>query len=185
MIILGVQYPPNYPDEPPRLDLSAPPNARKHQWLDIQEDKAGLLDSLQPTIEENLGMAMVFTLVSSLKDGAESLIAERRHAAQAEREAALRKAEEEENAKFHGTPVTRETFLAWRENFMADMEEAERKRQEEAIMEDKKKRGVREEVRLTGRQLWERGLAGKGDDEEEEEEGDGLEGAGKLKIEAS
>jgi len=130
-------------------------------------------------------MAMIFTLVSSLKDCAEMLIAERQNAAQAEREVALKKAEEEENAKFHGTPVTRETFLAWRKKFVAEMEEAERKRQEEAIAEDKKKKGVKEEVRLTGKQLWERGLAGKGEEEEEEDEKDGLEGMDKLKIEAS
>ena len=178
-----MQYPPNYPDEAPRLDLSAPPNALKHQWLDIQEDKARLLESLEPTVEENLGMAMIFTLVSSLKDSAESLIAERQNAAQAERESALKKAEEKENAKFHGTPVTRDTFLAWREKFMAEMEETERERQEEAIAEDKKKKVVKEEVRLTGKQLWERGLAGKGE-EDAEDEGDGLEGVDKLKIEA-
>ena len=183
MIILWVQYPANYPDEPPRLDLSSPPNALKHQWLDIQEDKAHLLESLEPTVEENLGMAMIFTLVSSLKDSAETLITDRQNAAQAERESALKKAEEEENAKFHGTPVTRETFLTWREKFMAEMEEAEREKQEEAIAEDKRKKGVKEEVRLTGKQLWERGLAGKAE-EEVEDEGDGLEGMDKLKIEA-
>jgi hypothetical protein len=128
-------------------------------------------------------MAMIFTLVSSLKDSAETLITERQNAEQVERESALKKAEEEENAKFHGTPVTRETFLAWREKFVAEMEEAERKRQEEAIAEDKKKKLVKEEVRLTGKQLWERGLAGKGE-EETEDEGDELEGIDKLKIEA-
>lgn len=182
MIILWVQYQTNYPDEAPRLDLSAPPNAPKYQWLDIQEDKARLLESLEPTVEENLGMAMIFTLVTSLKDNAETLITERQNAAQAERESAQKKAEEEENAKFHGTPVTRETFLAWREKFMAEMEEAERERQEEAIAEDKKKKNVKEEVKLTGKQLWEGGLAGKGE-EEVEDEGDGLEGIDKLKIE--
>ena len=186
MIILGVQYPADYPDEAPRLDLSAPPNTLKHQWLDIQDDKSLLLESLEPAVEENLGMAMIFTLVSTLKDSAETLITERQNAAQVERELARKKAEEEENAKFHGTPVTRETFLTWREMFMAEMEEAERERQEEAIAEDKKKKGVKEEVRLTGKQLWERGLVGKGEEEAEDEgDGDGLEGMDKLKIEAS
>ena len=185
MIILWVQYPADYPDEAPRLDLSAPPNTLKHQWLDVQDDKALLLESLEPTITENLGMAMIFTLVSNLKDSAETLITERQNAAQAERELARKKAEEEENAKFHGTPVTRETFLTWREKFMAEMEEAERERQEEAVAEDKRKKGVKEEVRLTGKQLWERGLAGKGEEEVEDEgDGDGLEGMDKLKIEA-
>lgn len=126
-------------------------------------------------------MAMVFTLVSALKDSAETLIAARRKAAEAVREVERRKAEEEENAKFHGTPVNRETFLAWREKFLAEMEE-ERKREEEALAEDKKKKATKDEVRLTGKQLWERGLVGKG---EEDEGTDALECIDKLKIEAS
>ena len=48
-IILNVQYPPDYPDEAPRLDISTPPNAPKHEYLDIQEDKARLLSSLSDT----------------------------------------------------------------------------------------------------------------------------------------
>lgn len=127
-------------------------------------------------------MAMVFTLVSALKDSTETLIAERQKAVEAAREVELRKAEEEENAKFHGTPVNRETFLAWRQKFMAEIEEEERRRQEEALAEDKKKKAVKDEVRLTGKQLWERGLVGKG--EEDEEGSDALESIDKLKIEA-
>ncbi|KAG9598743.1 hypothetical protein KCV04_g19785, partial [Aureobasidium melanogenum] len=53
-LILSVSYPEDYPDVAPRLDLSAPPNAPKHKYLDIQEDKARLLDGLTATIEENL-----------------------------------------------------------------------------------------------------------------------------------
>jgi len=182
-ILLNVHYPPDYPDEAPRLDLAAPPNAPKYKWLDVQDDKGQLLQLLEPTIEENLGMAMVFTLVSTLKDAAETLIADRRKAVEAEREEKLKKAEEEENAKFHGTPVNRDTFLAWRENFIAEMQEKERRKQEEAHAEDKKKKAAKEDVRLTGRQLWERGLVGKVEDEEDET--DGIEGIDKLKIEAA
>ncbi|TKA82892.1 hypothetical protein B0A55_01149 [Friedmanniomyces simplex] len=49
----------------------------------------------------------------------------------------------------------------------------------------KKKRGAKEEKKLTGRQLWQRGLAGNTvEEEEEEEEGDdALEGMQKLKVE--
>lgn len=180
-ILLQVQYPENYPEEAPRLDISAPPNAPKFRHLDIQEDKARLLEALEPTIEENMGMAMVFTLVSTLKDSAELLISERQQAVQAEKEFEAAKAEEEENAKFHGTAVTRESFLSWREKFRAEMEEAEKRRQEEALQEDKKKRSSKEEVRLTGKQLWERGLAGRGDEEEDGDEGVDV---SKLKIEA-
>ena len=98
-IILNVRYPEAYPDEAPFLDVTQPPNAPKHAHLDIQEDKARLLDALQPTIEETLGMAMVFSLVSTLKDAAELLISERQQAAQALRDVEAQKAEEEENRK--------------------------------------------------------------------------------------
>jgi hypothetical protein len=127
-------------------------------------------------------MVMVFTLVSTLKDSAELLISERQNAVQALKEFEAAKAEEEENAKFHGTSVTRESFLDWHEKFRQEMEEAEKRRQEEMLAEDKKRRAVKEEVRLTGRQLWERGLVGR--DEEEEDEGDEAIDVSKLKIEA-
>ncbi|KAF2804955.1 RWD-domain-containing protein [Mytilinidion resinicola] len=180
-LLLRIQYPPTYPDSAPLLDISAPPNAPKHKFLDISSDRATLLAALTPTIEENLGMAMVFTLYSSLKDSAELLIAERQAAAQALRDVEAAEAEEAENAKFHGTQVTRESFLKWREGFRREMREREERRAEEKEAEDKKKR-VKEEKRMTGRELWEGGLAKGG--EEEEEGGDGLEGVEKLKIEA-
>jgi hypothetical protein len=174
-------YPESYPDEAPRLDISAPPNAPKHPFLDVQEDKARLLQALDPVIEENIGMAMVFTLVSTLKDSAELLMTERHKAREALKEVEAQKAEEEENRKFQGTAVTRETFLEWRATFRAEMAEEERRRQEEKEAEDKRKtKGVKEEKKLTGREIWERGLAGKV--EEDDEGDDGLEAVEQLKI---
>ena len=133
------------------------------------------MSALEPTIEENLGMAMVFTLVSALKEAAEQLIMDRRNAANEARDAEILKAEEAENAKFMGEKVTRERFLEWREKFYAEMAEKERKEAEERMMEEAKKRKgggssslASGEKKLTGRQLWERGLAGKGEDEEDD-----------------
>jgi len=183
-ILLNVSYPPNYPDEAPRLDITQPPNAPKHPYLDIHDDKQRLLDSLAETIAENLGMAMVFTLVTVLKDSAELLITERQNAKQALADMAAAKAEEEENKKFQGEAVTRESFLAWRERFRAEMAEEKRRREEEREVEDKKKRVVKEERKLTGRELWQQGLVGKGDEEEEEDNGEEVD-MGRLKIEAT
>lgn len=182
-IILNVRYPEAYPDVAPMLDITQPPNAARHAHLDIQEDKARLLEALQPTIEESMGMAMVFTLVSMLKDSAELLISERQQAVEAAKEVELRKAEEEENKKFEGQKVTRETFLAWRETFRKEMEEeAERKKLDQEA-EDKKKRGSKaEEKKLTGKQLWEQGLAGKGAEDEEDGD-DAVEALKDLKVE--
>ena len=180
-ILLQVQYPEAYPDEAPRLDIQNPPNAPKHAHLDVQTDKARLLDSLKETIDESLGMAMIFTLVTTLKDSAELLISERQRAVEAQVEMEKAKAEEEENRKFEGTKVTRETFLQWSAGFKKEMEAEARRREQEREEEMKKKRTPKEEVKLTGKQLWERGIAGR--PEEEEDEGvDGLEGMQSLKV---
>jgi hypothetical protein len=166
------------------LDITPPPNASKHPQLDIAEDKSQLLDALRDTIEDNMGMAMVFTLVTTLKDAAEVLIADRARQAEEAREILVREKEEEENRKFHGTLVNRERFLEWREKFRAEMEEKERRAREEEEAEEKKKRGGKvEEKRLTGKQLWERGLVGKVDEEEIDGE-DAVDALGKLSITA-
>ncbi|KZF22314.1 RWD-domain-containing protein [Xylona heveae TC161] len=183
IILLNVSYPEAYPDEAPLLDILTPPNAPKHPFLDIQEDKARLLDLLQSTIEDNMGFDMIFTLVGTLKDGAELLISERQKAKHALHEAQLAKAEEEENRKFHGTIVTRESFLEWREKFRKELEEEEIRRKEEKEAEEKRGRkgGSKDEKKMTGRELWEKGVATtKGD--EDYEGGDLADDVEKLKV---
>lgn len=181
MICLEVAYPEEYPDVGPNLTITSPPNAIKHPRLDIQEDRDQLLESLQPTIEENIGMAMVFTLVSALKESAELLMTERANAIQAEIEEVAAQKEEEENRKFHGTPVTAQSFLEWSAKFKKEVEDEELRLREEKELEDKKKKTTKEEKKLTGRQLWERGLA-KGDYDEEGD--DALPAVEKLKLAA-
>ncbi|OQE24303.1 hypothetical protein PENSTE_c007G00637 [Penicillium steckii] len=182
VIYLEVSYPEEYPDVAPQLSISSAPNAPKHPQLDIQEDRERLLESLQPTIEENMGMAMVFTLVSALKENAEELMIERVNAVQAEKDKIAAKAEEEENKKFQGTAVNRESFLEWHAKFQKELQDEEQRQKEEKEAEDKKKKSNKDEKKLTGRQLWERGLAGKGDFEEEGD--DALPAVEKLKVAA-
>jgi hypothetical protein len=168
VMLLTVRYPEDYPDKAPLLELSAPQNSTPHEYLNIAEDKDQLLQGLEATIEENLGMAMVFTLVSAVKEAAEQLVVERKEAAVKAHEEALLEAEREENKKFHGTPVNRETFLKWREEFLKEMEEARIREEEERAAELKKAR-IKEPARLTGKQLWERGLATAGQEDGEED----------------
>lgn len=129
-------------------------------------------------------MAMVFTLVSALKESAELLMAERANAAQALKEMEAAKAEEEENRKFEGTAVTVQSFLEWHAKFKKEMEEEEQRKREEKEAEDRKSKKpvAKEEKKLTGKQLWERGLAGKGDFDEDEE--DSMPAVDKMKIAA-
>lgn len=165
VMVLTVRYPEEYPDKAPNLELSAPQNATPHEYFSIANDKLQLLQGLEATIEENMGMAMVFTLVSALKEVAEQLVVERRGAVAQAQEEAILEAERKENEKFHGTAVTPEKFLKWRESFLREMEELRLKEEEERLADLKKGR-IKEPARLTGKQLWERGLAGKADQED-------------------
>lgn len=184
-MLLTVRYPEDYPDKAPHLDL-APGNddndTTKHPLFSVADDKDELLTALAPVIEENLGMAMIFTLVTTLKEEAEQVAVRRREAVQRQHEEALLAAEREENKKFHGEPVTRESFLKWRAGFIAEMEEQQRRQEEERLAEMKKAR-IKEPARLSGRQLWERGLA-KGEEVEEGEEEAPAEEMEKLKVSA-
>ncbi|CEI64889.1 hypothetical protein FVEN_g3389 [Fusarium venenatum] len=180
-MLLQVRYPEDYPEKPPHLDILAPPNAISHEHFNVAEDRDQLLASLDETIQENLGMAMIFAIVSTLKDNAEQLIQERKDVITRAHEEAAQAAEAEENKKFHGTRVTPETFIKWREGFIKEMEE-KRQQEEDDRLAEMKKAKVKEPARLSGRQLWERGLAGKGDDEEDDDMP--VEGVEKLKVEA-
>lgn len=184
VILLNVVYPEAYPDVGPYLDITSPPDAYKHPDLDISDDKAELLQALAPTIDDSLGMAMVFTLVTTLKENAEIMITERLQKAEAIRDQAMRKKEEEENRRFHGSLVTKDRFLEWRDNFRKEMQEKHRRQKEEDEAEDKKKKSTRpDEKKLTGKQLWESGLVGKGEEEEAEGEGeDAIAAVEKLQI---
>ena len=129
-------------------------------------------------------MAMVFTLVTTLKEAAEQLILERQKVVDDQREEVKKKAEAEENRKFEGTKVTEQTFLEWRDKFKREQDEAEKRRREEDEAEEKKKvRGKVEEKKLTGRQLWERGLAKAEEvDGDMDGEKDALDGVERLKV---
>ncbi|KAI1459383.1 RWD-domain-containing protein [Annulohypoxylon moriforme] len=168
-LILYVRYPENYPDEAPILDLSPPQNAASHPHFSVAADKEQLLKGLEEPIQDNLGIPMIFTLVTTLKEEAEQLIASRKEADVKKHEEAILAAEREENKKFHGTPVTPETFMKWREGFIKEMEEKAQKEEDERLAELKKAK-VKEPVKLTGRQLWERGLVGKVDEGEDDED---------------
>ncbi|KAL8729335.1 MAG: hypothetical protein Q9166_004832 [cf. Caloplaca sp. 2 TL-2023] len=177
-LLLTITYPPSYPDEPPILDLSLPPDAPKPPHLDLSTDRAYLLSSLTTTIEENLGMAMIFTLVTVLRENIESLILERVASIQKEKDREAEEADAKENAKFHGEKVTRESFLRWREGFRGEMEKMEQEERVRREIVEMKGKGGKKEEKLTGRELWEKGLVGKVEEDEEMGE-DALEG---LKV---
>jgi hypothetical protein len=179
-MLLQVRYPEDYPEKPPHLDILSSADSAAHEHFNVADDRDQLLAGLQDTIQENLGMAMIFTIVSALKEAAEQLVQDRKDAAEKVHEEAVLAAEREENKKFHGTPVTPDTFLKWREDFLKEMAETRQREEEERLAELKKAR-AKDVVKLTGKQLWQQGLAGKGDEDDDEVPVEAVE---KLKVEA-
>ncbi|KAK0483598.1 ubiquitin-conjugating enzyme/RWD-like protein [Armillaria novae-zelandiae] len=150
---LRVHYGASYPDVLPDLSLEAVEGG-------LEDDEvAKLISELNDIGEENLGMAMTFTLVSHLREQLSTLVrsrADKRRKEELEKE---RLALEEEEARTRGTPVTAASFKAWKDKF--DAQQARKKQQEE----EERMKGLtpkeREEVkrmysRLSGRQLFEK-----------------------------
>ncbi|KAJ3543371.1 hypothetical protein NM688_g5860 [Phlebia brevispora] len=150
---LDVTYPDDYPNALPQLSLDAIEG-------DLEEEESEqLLRELQTAGEENLGMAMTFTLVSLLREKLSDLVrsrVERRKAEETEKE---RLALEAEAARTRGTPVTAESFNAWKVKFAKEMAIIQAREDEEKMKNMSAKE--REEykrlaTRLSGRQLFER-----------------------------
>ena len=134
---LQFTYTKTYPDAAPVMEILNPDN--------LNEDDVQTIDTLlKEQAEENLGMVMIFTLVSAVLEKLSDIanaIAQRR---EQEKEEELRRIEEAERKKFEGTRVTIETFLAWKTKFDAEMDEI------------KKRSGQveKESNKLTGKELF-------------------------------
>eukprot|EP00730_Choanoeca_flexa_P016207 TRINITY_DN7612_c0_g1_i3.p1 TRINITY_DN7612_c0_g1~~TRINITY_DN7612_c0_g1_i3.p1 ORF type:complete len:251 (+),score=77.99 TRINITY_DN7612_c0_g1_i3:69-821(+) len=113
-IILNITYTPDYPEEAPEWKLIDP--------VDVADDILdGCKEVLAETIEENMGMSMVFALVNAIKEHLDDANVERRKAIEARREA---EKEEEQRLEMErltaGTLLTPETFHEWNEAFIAE-----------------------------------------------------------------
>ncbi|KAK3161043.1 hypothetical protein QOZ80_1BG0070900 [Eleusine coracana subsp. coracana] len=148
-----------YPDEPPLLNVKSVRGIKP-------DDLASLKEKLDQEATENLGMAMVYTLVASAKEW----LTEHYGQNGGDEEPEETEAEEEEVIVPHGEAVTVESFLAWRERF-----EAELALQRAKLMPDSALTAPKEK-KLTGRQYFEsgrhtvKGASTVADEEEEDEE---------------
>ncbi|XP_046419135.1 RWD domain-containing protein 1 [Neodiprion pinetum] len=133
---LEFTYTAKYPDEPLVVDIEDQENFE-------DGDEQILKEHLAEQMNENLGMVMVFTLVSAAQEWLN--VQWDKIKMHREESAALKLKEEEEaeRKRFEGTRVTVETFLTWKEKF--DDEMGITKRREIAEREGKK---------LTGRELF-------------------------------
>lgn len=130
-------YVAKYPDELPLIEIDNEEN------FDDVVDKTELLTHLTEEGKENLGMVMVFTLVSA---GQEWLNV-KWDTIKKEREeqilAKLKADEEAELKRFEGTRVTVESFLAWRKQFEIDMG-----------IPAKREKEIKDRTKLTGKELF-------------------------------
>lgn len=185
-LILDIKYPTQYPEVVPEIsvttnddasdeeeeELSDEENESDEDDEDTREVKRALhmseqveftsldLEQLEKRLyaeaETQIGIPMAFALASQLKEEAESRFGQILDAMNAAHERRSREREMKEQEKFNGTKVTKELFLEWREKFRKEMKLEE---WEEA------KRLAMHNGKLSGRQIFERGLAGAEDDD--------------------
>ncbi|XP_005813834.1 RWD domain-containing protein 1 isoform X2 [Xiphophorus maculatus] len=138
---LKFTYVAEYPDEPPLWEIYSQENLE-------DGDLENILTLLKQQAEENLGMVMIFTLVTAVQEKLNEIVDAMKNRREEEKLRKEKEAEEAEKVKFQGTVVTIENFLAWKAKFELEMAEFRRKKQKEEEQAGK--------PRLTGKQLFER-----------------------------
>ncbi|CAL9775612.1 uncharacterized protein LOC135645226 [Musa acuminata AAA Group] len=149
-----------YPDEPPLLNVKSLRGIRP-------EDLTSLKEKLLQEASENLGMAMIYTLVTSAKEWLSEAYGN---------DVGIEDSEENDAVKDeiivpHGEPVTVESFVSWRERFEAELALERAKLMPDSALTSTK------EKKLTGRQWFESGrhavkgatTVAEGSEEEEED----------------
>uniref|UniRef100_A0A8C5PL12 RWD domain-containing protein 1 n=1 Tax=Leptobrachium leishanense TaxID=445787 RepID=A0A8C5PL12_9ANUR len=139
-VTLKFTYVTSYPDEAPLYEIVSQENLE-------DSDASELLALLGEQAQENLGMVMIFTLVSAIQEKLNEIVDHIKTRREEEKVQKEKEAEEAEKVRFHGTAVTIENFLSWKAKFEADLIEIRRKKQKEEEISGKNK--------LTGKQLFE------------------------------
>ncbi|KAG8905014.1 hypothetical protein FRC00_013545 [Tulasnella sp. 408] len=152
-LVLKVEYPAEYPDVIPNLSIVA-----SEGEMSVEEEET-LMKKIKASAEESIGMAQTFSVVTTLIEGIAEVVADRikqKQAAKAKKEA---DEEEAERRRTQGTPVTPESFNAWRLKFNKERQAKKKAQDEEKMREmtNKEKEEFKKYAsRLTGRQLFER-----------------------------
>ncbi|KAK6636303.1 hypothetical protein RUM43_009962 [Polyplax serrata] len=103
-------FTPKYPEELPLIEILEVDNFGENDEADLEKK---LLDDAN----ENLNMAMIFTLVSTAQEWLNNKWDEVKRNKELEAEKRLKEVEEEELKRFEGTRVTVESFLNWKMAF--------------------------------------------------------------------
>ncbi|KAJ2902868.1 rwd domain-containing protein [Coemansia aciculifera] len=165
-LLLTIEYTATYPDALPIFDITLSPSTLPAPPTDIEaelaaNDLSDLTAKLRELGEECLGMAMVFSMSTGLKEAAIQRLVEKTNELKRIKEAKIQKEIEADQAKFIGTPVTRANFLEWKARFDLETKEHLGRLAGDAAGEDRVRRTVAgggkkdEDKKLTGRQLFE------------------------------
>lgn len=138
-ISLQFTYVPSYPDEAPVVEIADTENF-------FDNDVEDLMEFLNSKIEENLGMVMVYTIVSEVSEWLNKRLVTGISQRKKDEELRIKQAEEEERNKFEGVRVTVESFLTWKAKFDQEMAELKKLRAKDDMTSKK----------LTGRELFEK-----------------------------
>ncbi|XP_056422350.1 RWD domain-containing protein 1 [Hyla sarda] len=139
-VTLKFTYVETYPDAAPLCEIVSQENLE-------DSDASVVLALLEEQGQENLGMVMIFTLVSAVQEKLNEIVDQIKTRREDEKLKKEKEAEEAEKVRFHGTPVTIESFLNWKARFETEMAEIRKKRQKEEEQSGK--------IKLTGKQLFE------------------------------
>lgn len=129
-------YTEKYPDEAPIIEIEDSVNLDNNS-LQL------LLEHINKTVTENLGMEMIFSLVSSAQEYLNVCYDEQKQAEEMEKEKKLKELEELERKKFEGTRVTVETFMKWKIQF-----------EDETGIAVKREKATSDGKKLTGKELF-------------------------------
>ncbi|XP_051061883.1 RWD domain-containing protein 1-like [Phodopus roborovskii] len=136
---LKFTYREKYTDEAPLYEIFSQENLEDNNVSDI-------LKLLALQVEENLGMVMIFTLVTAVQEKLNEIVDEIKTRREEEKKQKEKEAEETEKKLFHGTRVTIENFLSWKAKFDAELLEVRKKQMKEEQAGKNK---------LSGKQLFE------------------------------
>eukprot|EP00271_Cylindrocystis_brebissonii_P007956 TRINITY_DN2192_c1_g1_i1.p1 TRINITY_DN2192_c1_g1~~TRINITY_DN2192_c1_g1_i1.p1 ORF type:complete len:252 (+),score=85.97 TRINITY_DN2192_c1_g1_i1:217-972(+) len=138
-LALVFAHTPDYPSEPPLLAVRSLQGVKQSDVMELQA-------KLEEEAQANLGMAMMYTLATSAKEWLRSKYGDKGEEEEEEEEEV-----KEEVIEPHGLPVTRETFMDWRDRFEAEIALEQAKLLPDAALLASK------EKRIGGRQWFESG----------------------------
>ncbi|CAE6428458.1 unnamed protein product [Rhizoctonia solani] len=152
-VLLGINYTTNYPDEVPNISLELEEGELE------EEEIESLITGMNNVGEENLGMAMVFTLVTHLREALVEVIQKRIDKEKQLEQEKERQLMEAEAARTKGTPVTLESFNQWRTKFISEMKEIQEREEDEklkTLTPKEREEWKKSKSKPTGRQLFEK-----------------------------